>query len=89
MNDSGKVLMAEVMAKVNKPAEVFSIGYYKDDGSYSEKAKVINRSKNLNDRKKMSRNGLLKLLDKSNGLPFNVTIDLLVKFNGNNIIREE
>jgi hypothetical protein len=65
------ILMREVLAEVNKPNVRFSIGYYKNDGSYSEKQNVVNRSKNLSDRKLMS------------------TIDLIMKFNGNQIIREE
>ncbi len=84
-----KILMAEVMANVNKPNAVFSLGYYKDDGSYSEKKNIINRSKNLNDRKKMSRSGLFKLFDRDKGRAFDVTIDLVMMFNGSEIIREE
>lgn len=77
------------MATVNKPGAVFSLGYYKDDGSYNEKENLINRAKALNDRKLMSRNGTLKLLDRNAGIPFDVTIDLIMKFNGDEIIREE
>lgn len=80
--------MREVLAEVNKPNVRFSIGYYKNDGSYSEKQNVVNRSKNLSDRKLMSRNGTLNCIDKD-GNPFDVTIDLIMKFNGNQIIREE
>lgn len=83
-----KILMAEVMANVNKSNAVFSIGYYKDSGDYSEKDNIINRSKNLSDRKKMSRSGLFKLYDRSTGKAFDVTIDLVMKFNGTEIIRE-
>jgi hypothetical protein len=83
------IFINEVLAEVNKPNAVFSIGFWKDGGSYTVKDGVVNRSANLNERKKMNRNGLLKCYQKSNNSIFDVTIDLIMTFNNMKILRPE
>jgi hypothetical protein len=81
------VFINEVLAEVNKPNSVFGIGFYKDDGSYTEKNGVTNRKANLNEYKKMNRSGLLSCYLKANDTFFDCTIDLIMCFNKMEIIR--
>lgn len=83
------IFIGEVLAEVNKPGSVFQIGFWKADGTYTTKASVVNRSANLNERKKMNRNGLLHCFQKTTAAHFDVTIDLIMEFNGMKIIRPE
>jgi hypothetical protein len=70
------------------PGRVFSIGARKKNGDWTEKAKCVlvhNSRGDLNQRKYWSRNGLLKLREVGGKHEFNIYIDLLVEFNGQEI----
>lgn len=83
-----KIFVSEVLAEVNKVGSVFSVGFYKSDGSFTTKEGVTNRSKiGQNQRKKMNRNGLLNCYLPKTGEFFDCTIDLIMTFNGMEIIR--
>lgn len=84
-----KILISEVLGDVNKPNSVFTIGFWKADGNFTTKHDVTNRRTSLNDRKKMNRSGLLNCYDQKNDEFFDVTIDLIVTYNGMEIIRPE
>lgn len=84
-----QIFINQVLAEVNKPGAVFSLGFWKADGTYTTKDRVVSRSTFLDVRKKMNRNGLLKCLCKTEGKAFDVTIDLIMTFNGMKIIRPE
>lgn len=84
-----KIFISEVLAEVNKPNSVFSIGFWKDDGTYSQKDGIVNRAASLDNRKKMNRNGLLRCATIGSDKVFDLTIDLIVNFNGMQVIRPE
>lgn len=81
------ILVSEVLSEINRPHSVFSIGFYKDDGSFVEKTGVANRRSNLNERKKMNRSGLLNCYLPAADEFFDCTIDLIMTFNKMEIIR--
>lgn len=84
-----KILHNEMLAEMNRSSRIFSIGFRKDNGDYSFKENVLNRSSNLCDRKKMNRSGLVRCMQKNSDSIFDVTIDLIVKFDGMEVIRPE
>jgi hypothetical protein len=73
-----------VLSEITFPGAVYSIGYRKVDGTWGEKknATLRRNSNPLTARGKMSRSGLLKLMNRDNGKEFEIYIDLLVEFNG-------
>lgn len=79
-----------VLSEMNKPNSVFSVEYWKVDGTYGEKKRLaLRRSGNdLSDRKKMNNSGTLKLIDLSTGQPMELYIDFLIGFNGIEINHE-
>lgn len=84
-----KILHNEMLAEMNRANRVFSIGFRKDNGDFSVKENVMNRSSNLSNRKKMNRSGLVRCMQKNNDLIFDATIDLIVRFDGMEVIRPE
>ncbi|CAM9908786.1 unnamed protein product [Chrysoparadoxa australica] len=83
------IFFSEAMSLINRPNSIFSLGFRKSNGDYSEKDGVINRSKTLSDRKKMNRSGLLSCYQPQPDYIFDVTIDLIMTLNGMRIIRPE
>lgn len=79
-----------VLSEMNRPNSVFSLEYWKVDGTYGEKKRVaLRRSGNdLSDRKKMNNSGMLLLVDLSTGGRFDLYIDFLMVFNGVEINHE-
>jgi hypothetical protein len=78
----------EVLSEMCVPSVVFSLKYRKVDGNIGKKERcvLVRSSKNdLNERKKMNRNGMLLLREVGGKHDFNVYIDLLREFNGNEI----
>lgn len=84
-----KILISEALGDMNKPNSVFSIGFWKADGKFVTKHDVTNRKTSLGDRKKMNRNGLLNCYVPKNDEFFDCTIDLIMTYNGMEIIRPE
>jgi hypothetical protein len=84
-----EIAISEVLSEVCRPNSVFEIRFRKDDGSFSEKNGVINRSGRHEDRKKLNRNGLLNCYQPATDKTFSVTIDLIMEFNGMKIQRPE
>lgn len=84
-----QILLGHALSQINVPGAVFSIVFRKDNGDISEKHGVMNRGKSLNDRKVANRDGLLKCWQPQANHTFDCTIDLLVRFNGQTIIRPE
>ena len=80
----GKWYIPKVLSEITAEGSVFRIGFREKDGTWSEKEDVMlmNNNSQLFKRKKLSRNGLLKLHKRIGGHPFEVYIDLLVEFNG-------
>lgn len=81
------IFINQVLSEVNKTNAVFEIAFRKDDGNISIKKNVLNRRRNLNDRKVFNRSGILHCFNKDTEEKFDCTIDLLVRFNGMKIIR--
>ena len=83
------IQLNHVLSEVNAPNAVFDIKYRKDDGTVGEKKRVMKRVGNngLNDHKKMNRLGLLKIWNPKTGEDRDITIDLIVEFNGKRVIR--
>lgn len=79
----------EFLSEVNRPHSVFSLGFYKANGIYVEKSNIMSRSSHFGERKKFNRNGLLRCIERSNSQVFDVTIDLVMNFNGMEIVRIE
>jgi hypothetical protein len=83
-----KILINQVLSEVNKPNSVFSIDFRKEDGNISSKKGIVNRSLTFG-RRKQNRSGILACMIPGTNQIFDVTIDLLVAFNGIKIIRPE
>lgn len=83
------ISLAQMLAEVNKPNSVFNLKYRKDDGSVGHKKNVVLRNGNneLNERRKMNRNGLLSIYEPASGNEREVTIDLIIEFNGLRVLR--
>lgn len=73
-----------VLSQVNRPGAVFSIKARKVDGSITEKIGCTRLpvANGLEERKKMNRNGLLRLSQPAKSRTFDLCIDLIVEFNG-------
>ncbi len=79
------IALSRVLAEVNRPHSIFSITYRTAAGVYGEKKDCVARSSSdnpLTERKKMNRDGKLKLMQARGGHIFEVFIDLLITFNG-------
>jgi len=80
--------LSRVLGEVNRAHSVFSITYRTAGGDWGEKKNCVSRGSSdnpLTERKKMNRDGKLKLMQKSGGHIFEVFIDLLLTFNGQKI----
>lgn len=78
----------EVLSEMCQPNCVFSIKFRKVDGNISKKEKCVlvrSSGNDLTERKKMNRNGMLLLREVGGKHDFNVYIDFLREFNGNEI----
>lgn len=85
-----EISVRQMLYEVNNTSNVFSIGYWKDNGKFGFKQHCVrlHSNNNLNERKKMNRSGLLKILIPQTGEQRDITIDLIAEYNGQTINHE-
>ena len=81
--------IGEMLSEMNVADAVFSIKYRKDNGSVGLKTNVKVRGirKDLAERRKYNRNGVVGIFIPTTGEDRDITIDLITEFNGMRVVR--
>jgi hypothetical protein len=84
----GEISIGAVLSEVNQTGAVFSVEYRKMNGDFGSKSRCTGRidsANQLNDKRKRNRTGVLKLHNLDTATDFELYIDLLQSFNGQDI----
>jgi hypothetical protein len=88
-NMKASIGLRAALSEANEAQRVFAITYRTKDGTWGQKTACFLRrsgsNNSLNERKKQNAGGLLKCIDKYTGQAFDVVIDLILTFDGQNI----
>lgn len=81
--------IGEMLSEMNMPDAIFSIKYRKDDGSVGTKINVKARGVRnvITERRKYNRNGVIAIYVPASGEDRDITIDLIIEFNGMRVVR--